>query len=253
MDPEEQTTTQIDQPEISGEAIETETIEAPQYQLPPNNGTGIIIPISLVQSLSEDQNPTEISPENFELLKDDLELFEQMEPLLITPFTTPENPTVMFKSLGGNRRLQALKAIGRTTVWGSVVEFREEEPGVIRAIVNGVETKNRFESVQSAEAQYTLKHNNKYSQYVMEKLDALLHSAGDIDPSRFLIQDGPTKTVEELLNSVAPGSAGAINPEFKYQLIVDASDNESATELYNTLVQDGYSAKIKMMAKRAKK
>jgi hypothetical protein len=216
--------------------------------LPQNTGTGIIIPTSIVEPLNEDENPTMITASNFELLKEDLELFEQMEPLLITP--DPEAPG-HFRSLGGNRRLQGLKALGRDTVWGSVVEFfLDENTQLWKAKLNGVITKATFESKDSAIVQYTLKHNNKYSEYVKEKLDALVASIPEIDPTKFLVTDR-AQTLDDLLNSIAPG-ARPLNPEFKYQLVIEVENSDAAEQLFTRMSEEGYNTKVRAMAKRKK-
>lgn len=200
--------------------------------------------IPIDQLFEYEHNPRSISKDDFERLKKELEMLGQHSPLLVTALEGK------YTVLGGNMRLRALRELGVTEVWCSIVEFKQNNEGLWFAVLNNIPQPKRYQSKEDGMMEYSLSHNDRAGYVDTDKLANLMPNY-QIDWDAYSVDIESPITAQELVDSVAPEKVES--DEFKYQVVIDVDSNEQAEQLYNQSMGAGYKAKIRTMAKRGKK
>lgn len=74
-----------------------------------------------------DWNPNDMTPEEEELLRDNLQRVGFVAPLMVTEWSDPNDPSVKYRVVDGEHRLQAAKDLGYETVRVALVDITEAE------------------------------------------------------------------------------------------------------------------------------
>jgi len=112
----------------------------------------------------KDNPKDDISPENLDRLLEQIQLGEH-SPLLIT-----ETGEV----LGGNSRLKAYNVSGKKTAKVIVATFLGNDKDRWTILIDGVESKRTFDTLDQAKFELALSHNDSVNPYNPEKLSRLM-------------------------------------------------------------------------------
>ena len=149
-------------------------------------------PISELKSW--ENNPRSIDKENFGRLRKQIQRLGQFKPLIIT-----SDGTV----IGGNMRLEAMKSLGMSNAWVSLIEFKEREDKKWFACIDGVAQVGEFESLEQAVTEYALSDNDRAGSYDEDKLAEQLSKLPQLeDIYRFDL--GKLTNIKELMSRYGP-------------------------------------------------
>lgn len=141
-------------------------------------------------------NPRAIDKSDFARLRRQITRLGQYKPLLITS----ENVVI-----GGNMRLEAIKSLGFTEAWVSVVDFVQRDDGKWYAKINDIPYEGVFDSKEQGIMEYALSDNDRAGYYLEDQLAeqlAALPSLVEDDLYRFDL--GKLTSVKELMSRYGP-------------------------------------------------
>lgn len=117
-----------------------------------------------------EKNPRVISREDYQRLRNLI-----IELGMFKPNLCMEDGTV----LGGNQRLKIYRELKKEKVWVSIVKFIEKE-GKIFGVIDGVEMKRAFKSIEEAKFIYAMADNDRAGTSKKELIQSLIKEL-DID------------------------------------------------------------------------
>jgi DNA modification methylase len=156
------------------------------------------IPMKDYRALTElttwSDNPRSILKEDFLRLKKQIQRLGQYKPLLVT------SDGIV---IGGNMRLEAMKALGMLNAWVSTIEFKQRDDKKWYACIDGVAYPGEFESLDQAMTEYALSDNDRAGSYDEDKLAEHLSKLPTLeDIYRFDL--GKMTNIKELMSRYGP-------------------------------------------------
>jgi DNA modification methylase len=148
---------------------------------------------ALTELTTWSDNPRSILKEDFSRLKKQIQRLGQYKPLLIT------SDGIV---IGGNMRLEAMKALNMDKAWVSTIEFKQREEKYF-ACIDGVECAGEYDSLDQAMTEYALSDNDRAGSYDEDKLAEHLSKLPEIsDIYRFDL--GKMTNIKELMSRYGP-------------------------------------------------
>jgi hypothetical protein len=186
-----------------------------------------------------DQNPKKVEDSAYERTLNQVDRLGQYKPVLAMLDGTV---------IGGNTRLKVYKDLGVEYVWVSDLEFQKEEDG-FHAYVNGERQEESFDTELDGMVEYALSDNDESGVYEKDKLMVLVNQTS-IDLEKYAANIDPISTIDKLL--VSKGIGG--DTYMKYELVIQADNEESLKKLYETTISQGFKAKaVAKLSTRRKK
>lgn len=157
-----------------------------------------IVPLSELQDW--DENPREITKQNFADLKEKIVKWGQIRPMLVN---TGKNWGSAGMILGGNMRYKAFEAIGVKDVWVSLVSPKDKKEAIELAIID----------------------NESAGEYVPDKLaELVMPYRSDLNIAKLQVGLAHSITLENLMSSYGP-SGSAMDKDNAPQLNPDEYNN----------------------------